>query len=773
MKSFYVLIVVCFGLTLNGNSQYVTWTGPAGGNWNNAANWTPAGVPNSASRITLPPNADISLDVSASVYYIKVPNGSARISSIGSRTLTLLGNGIGTDTALFIATNATLRDSSVAGGDLLVQIASGGRGIIRGTWNFDGNPDGMTLFELPGAGPTNVEVYGTLHFGDWGFPGDFVNGLTMLHYMAGSSLELAGFSAVVSKADYQPNSTIYVSGITDVGVVFESGVTSIGNLIYNCPNQTEEVTLALSNMQVNGNVFITNTHNEKLGFFYNAVTGPDPYNINIAGNFQIIGPSNVVLATGQDPQVYNLFVNGTLTLGGTGFDMQAGPNTSTNVFVKGNFQHTAGIFEVSSPSASSVANYFNIELNGTGNQILSSVDGSLTDNLQVNLRINKPTGSVSLASPIAVGRLQFTSGNKANINTGINLLSVRKLTSPGDLVALRYDVGNTGFVEGSLQRSFATTESILFPLGTGTTYRPLKFNPSSSDSSVYQASQVNGTYPADAILPPLAGVAPYYWNLIKNTGADGNVELTLNGQVPGATSGDALVAAKLATNNWVIARGSAGTSISDGSVTTGTVKTEPQTSYGYYTIGYGSHASLPVILTAFNAKKVSASAADITWKITENSTPEMFDIMRSSDGLHFSTIGSMPGIKGKFSYAFTDNKLLNGNNYYKLQMHDRDGSITHSTIVVVMNGSRGVIISSLMPTLVQDRAKLMVSSSLAGTMQLVVTDISGRIIQQQQVSINPGNQEVWLNASHLAAGMFQVTGYINGEKTSTFRFIKR
>ncbi len=771
MKSFYVLIVVCLGLTLTGNSQYVTWTGPAGGNWNNAANWSPAGVPNSASRITLPANADINLDVTTSVHNIKVFNGSARIYSAGgTRSLTLTG----TDTAIFIAINATLRDSSASGGEFLVQVASGGRGIIRGTWNFDSDPDGITIFELPGAGPTNVEVYGTLHFGDWGFPGDLNNGLTMLHYMAGSSLELAGFSAVVSRADYQPNSTIYISGITDIGVVFESGITSIGNLIYNCPNQTGEVSLALSSMQVNGNLFITNTNNEKLGIFFNAVTGSAPYNINITGNFQIIGPSNVVLATAQDPQVYNLSVNGTLTLGGTGFDMQAGPNMSTNIFVKGNFQHSAGTFNVSSPSASSGSNYFNIELNGGGNQVLSSVSGILDNGAnQVNLRINKPTGVVSLSSAIAVGRLEFTSANKANINTGANLLSVRKQTLSGDLVALNYAAGGTGFVEGNLQRSFATTDAVLFPLGTGTTYRSLKFNPAATTASIYTASQVNGAYSATSIQSPLTGVAPYYWTLTKNAGADGNVELTLNGAVPGATSGDALVAAKIASGDWVNARGSAGTSIFDGSQTTGTVKTEPQSTYGYFTIGYGSQAALPVILTAFNAKKVSASASDITWKITENSTPEMFDVMRSPDGINFTTIGSTPGIKGKFSYAFKDNNLLDGNNYYKLQMHDRDGSITRSTIVVVMNGSRGVIISSLMPTLVQDRAKLMVSSSLQGTMQLVVTDISGRIIQQQQVSINPGNQEVWLNASHLAAGMFQVTGYINGEKTTTFRFIKR
>ena len=106
-------------------------------------------------------------------------------------------------------------------------------------------------------------------------------------------------------------------------------------------------------------------------------------------------------------------------------------------------------------------------------------------------------------------------------------------------------------------------------------------------------------------------------------------------------------------------------------------------------------------------------------------------------------------------------------------MYDKDGSITYSNIIVVMNGSRGVLISSMIPTVVKDRARLNISSSVKGSMQLVVTDISGRIMQHQTVSVDSGNQEIWLNASSLSAGMFQITGYINGEKTATFRFIKQ
>ena len=54
----------------------------------------------------------------------------------------------------------------------------------------------------------------------------------------------------------------------------------------------------------------------------------------------------------------------------------------------------------------------------------------------------------------------------------------------------------------------------------------------------------------------------------------------------------------------------------------------------------------------------------------------------------------------------------------------------------------------------------------------MITDINGRIVHKQSVSLMNGSQDVWLDASRFSAGMLQVSGYVNGEKTATLRFIK-
>ena len=212
--------------------------------------------------------------------------------------------------------------------------------------------------------------------------------------------------------------------------------------------------------------------------------------------------------------------------------------------------------------------------------------------------------------------------------------------------------------------------------------------------------------------------------------------------------------------------------VAPGTSSTGTIRSENQTAFGIYTIGYALQSALPTLLVSFNGKKTVKETIELKWQITLNSTPETFEVLRSADGIRFDKIGSVAGNEGTTAYQHTDVSILSGNNYYRLRMLDKDGSTTYSTIIVVSNGSKGVMLHSVAPTMVTGRTKLNIQSSANTNMQLVVTDINGRIVHKQSVSLSNGSQDIWLDAARFSAGMFQVTGYVNGEKTATLRFIK-
>jgi hypothetical protein len=226
-------------------------------------------------------------------------------------------------------------------------------------------------------------------------------------------------------------------------------------------------------------------------------------------------------------------------------------------------------------------------------------------------------------------------------------------------------------------------------------------------------------------------------------------------------------------SHWESAVGSTGTKLTPGNSTSGTVRSDYLSSFSPFTFGFIGSVALPVQLITFNAKKLSGNTAQLTWTITDNSTPDNFEVLKSSDGRNFNGFGTVPSIAGKYSYDLLDNSLTNGTTYYRLKLIEKDGSVAFSKVVAVLNGIKGVLITSMMPTIVKDRSRLNISSSDNGNMKLTVTDIHGRIVKQQAAGIVPGNQEVWLELQMLSRGTYFVTGYFNGQRTSAIGFIKQ
>jgi hypothetical protein len=85
---------------------------------------------------------------------------------------------------------------------------------------------------------------------------------------------------------------------------------------------------------------------------------------------------------------------------------------------------------------------------------------------------------------------------------------------------------------------------------------------------------------------------------------------------------------------------------------------------------------LPVTLLHFNAEEATAGSVKLTWGTAMEVNNDHFTLERSSDGLHYTLIGTVPG-KGDnnqpVDYSFTDQSAEQGSNYYRLTQFDRDG----------------------------------------------------------------------------------------------------
>jgi len=199
-----------------------------------------------------------------------------------------------------------------------------------------------------------------------------------------------------------------------------------------------------------------------------------------------------------------------------------------------------------------------------------------------------------------------------------------------------------------------------------------------------------------------------------------------------------------------------------------------------YTTGIGafeitiSGAAVPVTIEYFRGMK-QAGRNLLDWKVNCFGSPSVqMEIERSADGRRFSTIQTMNESATRCLQPFSmiDPSPLPGINYYRLKTTDVDGKIAYSTIVAVINGDKGFDIVSMAPNPARTSAVISLTSAQPGKAELIVSDISGRRLSQQSISLIAGNNPIPLDVSSLASGVYQViVTTANGDKKA-IRFIR-
>ena len=173
--------------------------------------------------------------------------------------------------------------------------------------------------------------------------------------------------------------------------------------------------------------------------------------------------------------------------------------------------------------------------------------------------------------------------------------------------------------------------------------------------------------------------------------------------------------------------------------------------------------ALPLTLLDFKVTKQN-TAALITWQTANEVNTAYFDVLRSRDGSHFTTIekvqaNNVAGLQNNYSYTDDLTGLTSGIVYYRLQMVDKGGSYSFSNINHITIGTDGnqirifpnpahgyFVISNYGITDVSNAA-------------ILVKDISGRVLISQKFT-NDSEQRV--NIASLSKGMYLVSLVTNG-----------
>ena len=198
---------------------------------------------------------------------------------------------------------------------------------------------------------------------------------------------------------------------------------------------------------------------------------------------------------------------------------------------------------------------------------------------------------------------------------------------------------------------------------------------------------------------------------------------------------------------------------------------------GFSGFGVGVAGSpLPLGIGYFTGTK-QATAHLLNWKVNCSSADRATMVLeRSSDARNFSSINTITAdaLRCLQPFEFTDTKPAAGINYYRLKVIDIDGKVTYSSTVALLNAIKGFEVIGLAPNpVVDDFFSLQISSAIPLKIELLITDASGRLMKRQTVSLVAGYNSLPVQVANLAAGTYQVYGFIDGSKSKTIKFVKR
>jgi murein DD-endopeptidase MepM/ murein hydrolase activator NlpD len=313
---------------------------------------------------------------------------------------------------------------------------------------------------------------------------------------------------------------------------------------------------------------------------------------------------------------------------------------------------------------------------------------TITDTLEVLAGTLTLTSSAQTVS--VQGVLKLTNDT---IITGTNTLSLG--SSPSNRGTLNY---SSGIIVGNFKRWFttATTDSILFPVGTPVKLRPaaVRFTSAPLTGGTLTAS-FTGSVPGTSGLPLNdAGTS------IVNVTNDGYWTINADGGLSGGTYSLALSASSLTgisdyTSLRIVKRSTGNPWVLDGSHANGvgsnsspTVRRTGMSGFSEFAIGAASDNPLPVEMNTLSAR-ADGFTVTIEWSTATEVSNYGFQIERGAElefpvtWIHLGFVNGNGTSNKPNSYSFSDKVPQGGKYVYRIKQIDTGGMMTNSRELTV------------------------------------------------------------------------------------------
>ena len=149
---------------------------------------------------------------------------------------------------------------------------------------------------------------------------------------------------------------------------------------------------------------------------------------------------------------------------------------------------------------------------------------------------------------------------------------------------------------------------------------------------------------------------------------------------------------------------------------------------------------LPVNMLRYDVR-LNGNHVDVTWTTASEENNSHFSIQRSSNGIDFTTIGTVAGANNsntENNYAFVDNSPLTGVSYYRLAQTDLDNNTKYLGVKrIVYDMSTPMVLKLVSAS--NDKLVIDLSVSTPGIYGVRIYDMVGREHRKEKIEIGQAN----------------------------------
>ncbi len=188
-----------------------------------------------------------------------------------------------------------------------------------------------------------------------------------------------------------------------------------------------------------------------------------------------------------------------------------------------------------------------------------------------------------------------------------------------------------------------------------------------------------------------------------------------------------------------------------------------------FRIVFKMSTALPVTFLDVIAEK-QEKAVKIKWKVANELNMNRYAVERSSDGIHFSSIGERSASNASL-YDWVDNYPVNGNNFYRIRGEENGGSFKLSKTVKISFEVNPSI--SFYPNPIKDDRLLQIrmENKSEGNYHVKIMNVLGQLIMRKELYHKGGSSVYSLKlATSLKHGLYliEINDDFNEKTTSNF-----